>query len=241
MGSPIPAIKEDRFERAIERLLDDSWLKIRRLPKAQVVESLWAHFTELRLWNPKLSLIGPGTAHEILDRHYGESLVALSLMEDTDQSLVDLGSGGGFPGLVLAASAGLRVSLVEPRQRKCLFLLAALRRMQSLGSGQDLHGQRLTCSVLQTKVENPLPPQLRLPYPVDLYTSRALALSPDIFAALHQRSPEARLLLWVGAENERHLLDSRITSLYERGRAVKLSKSGGRNILELLPRRSRSA
>src|SRR5947209_4043348 len=93
-----------------------------------VTAALHAHYLELARWNRTLSLIGPGTAGEIVERHYGESLAALPLVPEEGE-LVDLGSGAGFPGLVIAAARPrLAVTLVEARERKWAFLQAAARR-----------------------------------------------------------------------------------------------------------------
>ncbi len=68
------------------------------------VQRLHLHFKELRKWNERYSLVGPGTGAEIVERHYVESLAALPLMARDAASLADIGSGAGFPGWVLAAA-----------------------------------------------------------------------------------------------------------------------------------------
>src|ERR1044072_5416860 len=98
------------------------------LPPA-TVDRLHAHYEELRRWSARLSLIGPGTVAEVMERHFGESLAALPHLPEPAASLVDLGSGAGFPGLVLAAARpGWEVTLVEAQERKWAFLQAAARR-----------------------------------------------------------------------------------------------------------------
>ncbi len=75
----------------------------------KAVGALFAHYQELARWNRRTNLIGPGTAREILARHYGESLAALPLVPagaGIARVGLDLGSGAGFPGLVLAAARG---------------------------------------------------------------------------------------------------------------------------------------
>src|SRR5262245_62172854 len=112
----------------------------------RTVDALHAHYQELSLWNRRMSLIGPGTAREIVARHYGESLAALPLLPADSRVGLDLGSGAGFPGLVLAAARpGLEVTLVEAREKKWAFLLAAIRRAS------------LPCTALNVRVGSPLP------------------------------------------------------------------------------------
>jgi 16S rRNA (guanine527-N7)-methyltransferase len=153
------------------------------------IAALYAYYQELARWNEKLNLIGPGTAGEILARHFGESLAALPLLPAGTRVGLDLGSGAGFPGLVLAAARpGLEMTLVEARERKWAFLLAASRRAA------------LPCRCLNVRVGIPLP--AGLPKSVDVITSRALRLDSETWGALAQRlGAEGRVLLWVGEQD----------------------------------------
>lgn len=153
------------------------------------IESLYVFYQELARWNEKLSLIGPGTAGEILARHFGESLAALPLLPAETRAGLDLGSGAGFPALVLAAARpGLEMTLVEARERKWAFLLSAARRAS------------LSSRCLNVRVRLPLPSGL--PESLDVITSRALRLDPEVWGALARRLvPEGRVLLWVGEQD----------------------------------------
>ena len=152
----------------------------------EVVERLVLHYEELRRWSRGLSLIGPGTAAEIVGRHYAESLAALRWLPPAGR-LVDLGSGGGFPGLVLAlARPDLDTVLVESNERKATFL-----RLVAQKAG-------LRCAVAACRVEV-LPPEWG---GAAVVTSRALRLTPRMLTpSLFRRDPDARLLLWLGREN----------------------------------------
>jgi 16S rRNA (guanine527-N7)-methyltransferase len=154
----------------------------------QGVEALYAHYQELSLWNQRLSLVGPGTAGDIVRRHYGESLAALPLLPLEARVGLDLGSGAGFPGIVLAAvRPGLAMTFAEAREKKWAFLLAAIRRAS------------LPCTALNVRVGLPLP--AGLPARLDLVTTRALKLDPEMLDALAERlSDNGCLLLWVGGE-----------------------------------------
>jgi 16S rRNA (guanine527-N7)-methyltransferase len=175
----LPDISRPAFVQEIQRLsphpLED-----------RAVDALFAHYGELALWNRRTNLIGPGTAGEILARHYGESLAALPLLPAGARRGLDLGSGAGFPGIVLAAALpGLEMTLAEARERKWAFLAAAARRAA------------LPCRCLDVRVQLPLP--AGLPESIDVITSRALRLSPEIWSALARRlTVDGRLLLWVG-------------------------------------------
>jgi 16S rRNA (guanine(527)-N(7))-methyltransferase RsmG len=153
---------------------------------AKAIDALLAHYREMALWNRRTSLIGPGTATEILARHYGESLAALPLLPENARVGLDLGSGAGFPGLVLAAvRPGLGMTLAEARERKWAFLSSAARKAA------------LPCRCLNVRVQVPLPPGL--PERIDVITSRALRLPAETWKALAERlAGDGRVLLWAG-------------------------------------------
>lgn len=182
MAVELPALAPERFAAELSRLSPE--------PLADgVLASLFAHYEELRRWSPRLALIGPGTAGETLVRHFAESLAALPLLPETSPGrLLDVGSGAGFPGLVLAAARPRwDVTLVEARERKWAFLQAAARRAA------------LSSRVLNVRVAPLLP--AGLPEAYEALTLRAIGLPPATLAALAERIvPGGRILLWAGQE-----------------------------------------
>lgn len=77
-------------------------------------------------WNPKINLVSKRSLDDMWDRHISDSAQLFALRENADE-WVDLGSGGGFPGLVIAimakeAKEPFKVTLVESDTRKCVFL-----------------------------------------------------------------------------------------------------------------------
>lgn len=90
----------------------------------ETLEKLQLLERELRRWQAIKNLVGPTTLDHIWDRHIVDSLQLLALAPEA-KTWLDLGSGAGFPGLVLAiagAERGLHVHLVESNSRKCAFL-----------------------------------------------------------------------------------------------------------------------
>jgi len=81
----------------------------------------------LATWNKKINLVGRSTEPDIWQRHMLDSAQLFALIPPGTQSLLDLGSGAGFPGLVLAIMGVPGVHLVESDQRKCAFLREAAR------------------------------------------------------------------------------------------------------------------
>jgi len=80
-------------------------------------------YDEFQLWNAKMNLsaVAPGSSFVI--KHFIDSLLALPLIPKTAKTILDLGSGGGFPGVPLAiACCGLQVTLLEASRKKTSFL-----------------------------------------------------------------------------------------------------------------------
>jgi len=84
----------------------------------------------VRKWNPRINLVAASTLGSLEERHIADSAALWPLVPVHARGLADLGSGGGFPGLVLAVLAasrrpGLRIDLVESDARKVAFLTVA--------------------------------------------------------------------------------------------------------------------
>jgi 16S rRNA (guanine527-N7)-methyltransferase len=210
MAAPLPDLSLDEFRRRLEAASPVP------VPPA-ALGALHAHYQELRRWSPSLSLVGPAAAEDVVERHYADSLEGVPLIPTEARTLVDLGSGAGFPGLVLAAVLPrLEVTLVEPRERRWAFLRAAARRAA------------LPCRCLDARVESPLPPGF--PERFDVVTVRALKLPPDVLRALGERlSGDGRILVWAG-EADPELPPGLVV-----GRVRPIAGSLRRRIVELVP------
>ncbi len=153
-----------------------------------LVEPLHAHYEELRRWAGRLALVGTGEATTIVERHYAESLRALPLLEGASVVL-DLGSGAGFPGCVLAAACpDLEFWLFESRRRKASFLRAASARAQ------------LSCHVVDARVSRRHPVTEVVPSAtIDLVTVRGVKIDRDTWEGLVPGlAAGARILRWEG-------------------------------------------
>ena len=83
-------------------------------------------------WNPKINLVSRSTLETLWTRHILDSAQIFSLIPHPVAHWVDIGSGGGFPGLVIAILAAesdseQKTTLIESDQRKCAFLRTVLR------------------------------------------------------------------------------------------------------------------
>lgn len=95
-------------------------------------EALKIYVELLRKWNPRINLVSRSTIPNVWDRHVRDSIQIYELSPDKTGHWVDLGSGGGFPGMVVAILAhgqipGRKVTLIESDQRKATFLRQVLR------------------------------------------------------------------------------------------------------------------
>ena len=95
-------------------------------------ERLEAYAACLVTWQERMNLVGRSTLEDIWRRHMQDSAQLLRHIPAGCRRLVDLGSGAGFPGLVLSILGVQGVELVESDQKKAAFLRAA-----ALASGSD--------------------------------------------------------------------------------------------------------
>ncbi|MBO1324419.1 16S rRNA (guanine(527)-N(7))-methyltransferase RsmG [Acetobacter sp. TBRC 12305] len=110
----------------------------------------------LRKWNTRINLVSPRDMDKLWERHILDSLQLLPLIQGRER-FIDMGSGGGFPGVVVGIAAGIPGTLIEADQRKAAFLREAAR----------LTGASLT--VVSARLE-----QVDV-QPAPLVTARALA------------------------------------------------------------------
>jgi len=118
-------------------------------------------------WNPRINLIARRDEGVVWCRHILDSAQLAPLLPATAATLIDLGSGAGFPGLVLAVIAPIHVHLVESDQRKAAFLREAAR---VCGADATIHAARAET--------------LTLP-PAPVITARALAPVATLLALAH--------------------------------------------------------
>jgi 16S rRNA (guanine527-N7)-methyltransferase len=92
----------------------------------------------LELWQQRINLIASGT--DIWNRHFLDSAQLLTCIPDKEKTILDIGSGGGFPGLVLAILGYSKVELVESDRKKCLFLKEVSRL---INTNVAIHNNRI--------------------------------------------------------------------------------------------------
>jgi 16S rRNA (guanine527-N7)-methyltransferase len=115
-------------------------------------------------WNSTVNLIARADEPYVWDRHIADSLQLAPLMTPPPERAIDLGSGAGFPGLILAIATGVPFDLIEADQRKAAFLREAAR---VTGAPVHVHPIRIEAADLP---------------PARLITARAVAPLPKLLA-----------------------------------------------------------
>ncbi|WP_114395463.1 16S rRNA (guanine(527)-N(7))-methyltransferase RsmG [Oleisolibacter albus] len=123
----------------------------------ETLDRLAAYEALLRKWNPAINLVAKSTLADAWERHLADSAQLFALLPPDVQVLTDIGSGAGFPGLVLAILGVPQVHLVESDQRKAAFLREVAR---VTGAPATIHAVRIE--------------EVALP-PADVVSARALA------------------------------------------------------------------
>lgn len=108
----------------------------------ETLAHLKAYVGLLEDWNSRHNLVSPGSLADVWNRHIWDSAQLVRFIPEGAQTLADLGSGAGFPGLILAELLRDRVhvSLFEATAKKCHFLEAVRDR---LGLDVTIRNQRM--------------------------------------------------------------------------------------------------
>lgn len=111
----------------------------------KTLQNLKKYENLLQKWQRRINLIGPQTVSDVWRRHFEDSMQLWTYIPKSAKVLVDLGSGAGFPGLVLAIIAAeecpsLVVHLVESDSRKCVFMAEVAREC---GVSVRIHEERI--------------------------------------------------------------------------------------------------
>ena len=159
----------------------------------ETLEKLELYAAELETWQRSINLVARSTLSEKWARHFLDSLQLLDLVDQPKQWL-DLGSGGGFPGLVCAIAAeripGCRFTFVESDLRKCSFMREVARK-----TGTPV-------SILSRRIED-VPPQS-----ADIISARALTSLDKLCELAHPHLAEGGTCLFLKGRSHQEETDS---------------------------------
>lgn len=155
------------------------------------VDRLIAYEHMLREWQQRMNLIGPATLDHIWTRHFADS-AQLAYRVEAGCRWLDIGAGGGFPGLVLAAMEWGEFILVDSVAKKCRFLEAVAAELR-------LSNVRILCARVEA-----LPP-----LGVDVATARAAAPLHRLFEwALPHVSDKGRFVFPKGRNHASEMTEA---------------------------------
>ncbi|XOF34005.1 MAG: 16S rRNA (guanine(527)-N(7))-methyltransferase RsmG [Candidatus Electrothrix sp. YB6] len=210
-------------------------------------DKLLRYCRELEKWSRRINLIARDTtAADIVEKHFLDSLALMPLIaqysketSSTGTTLLDVGSGAGFPGLVLAAAMPkLHVTLAEPRQKRVSFLRHIIRTLQ-LGNVE----------VTDKRIEPGQHREDQEKFTFHFITGRAVA-SADIFLPMVENiaAQDTIVILMSGNDGENSSPEKRQKEQKEIGIAEKWERigkkefslpfSGHPRVLTLVRRRS---
>src|SRR5262245_33054607 len=162
-------------------------------------DRLQAYVDLLVKWQSRINLIGPATLSSIWTRHVADSLQLLPLLGPKPGRVVDLGSGAGFPGLVLAimvgGQPGNEIHLIESNGKKAAFLREAARITNSFAR---IHHGRIEHMDVET-----------IGGVADIVTARALAGLSELVAMVAPLADQhTRALFHKGQDVDKELTET---------------------------------
>ena len=159
----------------------------------------------LAQWQKRINLVAPSTVTDMEHRHFADCLQVHQLIPNA-RHVIDLGSGAGFPGLVLAILMAnnleeSRVDLIESSSKKCAFLRTVARELDLAAKGCAVH-------VHAKRIEDVLPD---LPTS-DAITARALASLSDLLTMSGDRiSGPCQAIFAKGVQHQSEIAQARKT------------------------------
>ena len=151
-------------------------------PRPELLGALLVYLDLLLKWNARTNLTAVREPREIVRRHFGESFLLARLCPEGARTVLDLGSGAGFPGLPLQlAWPDLQVTLAESQGRKAAFLREVIREL------------RLPTEVWAGRAEERIGSRQ-----IDLVTMRAVDRMEQAVALAERMAPGLLLLATAG-------------------------------------------
>lgn len=145
--------------------------------------------------NKALNLIGNSTIKDIWHRHFLDSLQVIDFIDKNQKTLVDIGSGAGFPGLVLSIIAKdrkipLKIKLIEKSRRKINFLEEIISKLN------------LNADAINQNVEDE-----KFHFTDDTFVARAFKPLPKILELIHNKARNLKkIIIFLGKNGQDALL-----------------------------------
>jgi len=163
----------------------------------ETIKSLILYEKFLIKGNKNLNLVGNSTINYIWHRHFLDSFQAIDFIDKNQKTLVDLGSGAGFPGLVLSIIAKerkipLKIKLIEKSKRKIKFLKEIITKL------------KLNVDPINANVEDE-----KFHFVDDVFVARAFKPLPKIFELIHNKVHNLKkIIIFLGKNGQDGLLQA---------------------------------
>ena len=147
--------------------------------------------------NKSLNLVGNSTINQIWSRHFLDSAQVIDFVDKNDKCLVDLGSGAGFPGLVLAIACKdrkipLKIKLIEKSSKKVKFLKNAIEEL-------DLKVEVFNQNILEEEIK----------FVDDVFIARAFKPLKKILQLMHNNAENyKKIFIFLGKTGKNELLQA---------------------------------
>jgi len=160
----------------------------------ETIHSLTKYEEILKMWNKNLNLVGKSTIKDMWNRHFLDSFQLIDFIEKNNNSAIDLGSGAGFPGLIVSIAAKerkypLKVRLIEKSTKKSKFLNEIIQKL-------ELKAEVVTIDVIEK------------PFQIDDEVIMARAFKPikNIFELIHNKAKNwKKILIFLGKNGKSEL------------------------------------
>ncbi|MGL4396914.1 MAG: 16S rRNA (guanine(527)-N(7))-methyltransferase RsmG [Hyphomicrobium sp.] len=184
----------------------------------ETLDRLAAYEDLLKRWQKTINLVAPSTLNEVWHRHFADSAQLWTLRPMGPGRWVDLGSGAGFPGMVLAILAAesgeTRHTLVESDTRKAAFLAEVARK---LGLAVDIISARIEFDATRAKLGE-----------IKCVSARALAPLPRLLALAEPYfGPDTTALFLKGRDVGAEIAEARSTWSFDARLTPSLTSSDG--------------
>ena len=147
--------------------------------------------------NKSLNLVGNSTINQIWSRHFLDSAQVIDFVDKNDKCLVDLGSGAGFPGLVLAIACKdrkipLKIKLIEKSSKKVKFLKDVIEEL-------DLKVEVFNQNILEEEIK----------FVEDVFIARAFKPLKKILQLMHNNAENyKKIFIFLGKTGKNELLQA---------------------------------
>lgn len=150
-------------DRTPDELLKDGIIELGFTASKEQINAFMIYLSELKRWNKAYNLTSLKEDEDIVIKHFLDSLLYLKVMPKGEITVVDVGSGAGFPGIpIKIIRPEIEIFLIEPSRKKSAFLRHVTRKLALKSIG-----------VVEKRIEE-IKVDQELPQPVDAAVTRAL-------------------------------------------------------------------